>query len=74
MEPMMTTDTVKIDTDTVKMLAQAMPKIERLDTALEEVGYYLDGEIRLWHGDGWSPGYLSNIDGVWWFTFNYMER
>ena len=63
-----------INTMTAEALAAIMPKLEELDNKLGHQGYYLEGTVVLWHGDQWSPGYLTFEDGFLKFVFEYKER
>jgi len=63
-----------INTATAQMLAELMPKLEELDNTLGQHGYYLEGKIVIWHGDQWSPGYLTFEDGFLKFVFDYQEQ
>lgn len=37
--------------------------------------HYVIGTLRLWHPDGWSPGYFTNEgEDFWQFRPDYKER
>ena len=57
-------------------VADVIGQLAKLDPAPDS-DYYLstadrDG-IRLWHFDGYSPGFFDLEDGFWMFTADYLE-
>lgn len=55
---------------------RALNLLDDLNARLEDKteGFYISGDPRLWHYDGWSPGYFGTIDGIWVFYTDYEEN
>ena len=48
---------------------------EYFDPDIGDGDSYVEGELRVWHKDGWSPGYFTNMsEDFWTFRLDYKER
>ena len=64
----------QINQDDAAVIASIFDRLEGLNVGPKGADYYLtthdtDG-VRLWHSDGYSPGYFELVDEFWMFVVN----
>ena len=63
----------KLYADTLNSVSGMMAHLETAFPGDGEGDYYAEGELRLWHKDGWSPGYFYQNELGWVFHPSYLE-
>ena len=56
---------------TINVLPDLHDAVQSLDGVHED--WAMAGQLRLWHCDGFSPGYFDLVDDFWVFVVDYME-
>ena len=70
------TQTHRIYPGDAAVIEKVLSALNGLDSYLEgETSYYITTpEIRIYNFDGYSPGFVTQEDGMWVFIANYTEE
>jgi hypothetical protein len=66
-------DYAALNTTWLPSIVQTLQAAEEMNKVQTEFFMEFD-EIRLWHGDGWSPGFIVTRDDEFVFVPDYKDR